>query len=78
MKKNPEIKEDDISKALFMQAIRNALAACGGSVQSLSERIACSSRTRCYAWIGGRMPPYKTMQKMYFKFVEIAEDYSGK
>lgn len=76
--KKKEIEEDDVSKTLFMRAIENALAECGGSVQHLSERIECSSRTKCYAWIKGRMPPYTTMQKMYFKFVEIAETGSGK
>jgi len=64
------IHEDDISKRLFMEVLRDALKACDGSVWTLSEKL--KLRSHCYGWIKGKMPPYTTMQKMYRKLEKIA------
>ncbi len=68
-----KIHEDDISKRLFMDALNKALERCGGNVCDLSKHLG-TLRSRPYAWLTGRMPPYATMQKMYFKILKVCDD----
>lgn len=72
----PKINKDEISKKLFMEAINAALKVCDDSVWVLSEKLGL--RSHCYGWLKGNMPPYSTMQKVYFKCIEISGEGDGK
>ena len=69
-----KIEPDDVSKNHFMRAMKAALEACDGNMLQLSGKLGL--RSRCDAWYQGHMPPYKKMQALYFKMVEIAESKS--
>ncbi len=63
----------DISQRMFVDALKSALLKCDGKMAKLSERLKLESRTKLYTWSDGHMPPYSTMQKVYFKLLEIRD-----
>jgi len=65
-----KIHEDDVSKRMFMDALKEALSRCD-SVWHLSLKLGLKSH--CYGWIKGNTPPYKTMQKVYFRLLDIID-----
>ncbi len=69
-----KINPIDVSQRLFVEALKAALNKYGGKISALSKRLKIKSRTKLYAWNDGHMPPYSTMQKEYFKLLEIADE----
>lgn len=67
-----DVHPDDISKNLFVLALRRAVDACGGVLWDLARRVKVHGR--CMEnWAKGRVPPYFRMQEFYRKFLDVAK-----
>ncbi len=68
-----DVHPDDISKNLFVLALRRAVDACGGVLWELARRVKVHGRS-LENWAKGRVPPYFRMQEFYWKFLDVAKE----
>lgn len=68
-----DVHPDDVSKNLFIMALRRATAANGGVLWDLARRVKVHGRSM-ENWAKGRCPPYIRMQEFYRVFLEIAKE----
>lgn len=64
------VDPEDISGRMFRQALLDAHERVGRNTSELERAIGAKVGC-CKYWIGGGTPPYRKMQDLYFKFLDV-------